>query len=169
MLPHMIGPAGSIESGQGTPTIEVTTTGLTPDSTVTATVDAGGFDRECGYGSTAASCTSIVLKKAEARKLNEYGALKPKDEEAKLDNFIVELNLDPTAQGYIISYNARTSRPGDAQKAADRTKNYLIRKRGLEPNRIVTVTGGSREDTTVELWIVPAGAPLPKPTPTAKR
>lgn len=82
------------------------------DSTVTATVELGGFDRECGYGSVAASCTTMVLKKVDARKLDEYGSLKPKEENAKLDNFMTELNLDPTAQCYIIAYNGRTSRVG---------------------------------------------------------
>jgi len=55
--------AGQIESGQGTSTVEVSTKDVDEDSTVTATVDLGGFDRECGYGSTAASCTAIVAKK----------------------------------------------------------------------------------------------------------
>jgi hypothetical protein len=55
--------AGQIESGQGTSTIEVSTKEVDENSTVTATVDLGGFDRECGYGSIAASCTSIVDKK----------------------------------------------------------------------------------------------------------
>jgi hypothetical protein len=55
--------AGSIESGQGTTVIEVSTKEVPADSTVTATVDVGGFDRECGYGSTASSCTTVVIKK----------------------------------------------------------------------------------------------------------
>jgi len=92
----------------------------------------------------------------------------PKDENVRLDNFMIELQSDPTTQAHIISYNARAGRPGDAQKAADRIKDYLIRKRGLDWSRLVTVTGGSREKPTIELWIVPAGAPLPKPTPTVK-
>jgi hypothetical protein len=160
--------AGAISSGQGTSIIQVDTSGLEGGSSVTATVEAGGFDRSCGYGSTAASCTSEVMKKAEAKKLDEYGTLTPKDESARLDNFMIELMSDPTAQAHIISYSASTSRPGDAQKAADRAKDYLIRKRGLDPSRVVTVTGGSREKPMVELWIVPSGAPLPKPTPTVK-
>lgn len=158
--------AGAISSGQGTATIEVDTSEVEGGSSVTATVEAGGFDRSCG--GTVSSCTTDVMKKAEARKLDEYGKLMPKDEEARLDNFMIELMSDPTAQAHIISYNASTSRPADAQKAADRAKDYLIRKRGLDPSRLVTVTGGSREKPTVELWIVPAGAALPKPTPTVK-
>lgn len=55
--------AGQIESGQGTSTIEVSTKEVDEDSTVTATVDLGGYPRECPYGSSAASCTTIVAKK----------------------------------------------------------------------------------------------------------
>lgn len=51
--------AGSIESGQGTSVITIVTTGLDPDSTVTATVDVGGYDRSC---STTASCSTSVTK-----------------------------------------------------------------------------------------------------------
>ena len=75
---------------------------------------------------------------------------------------------DPTAQAHIISYDARTGRPGDAQKVADRIKEYLLKRRGLDSSRLVTVTRGSRAEPTVELWIVPSGAQLPKPTAEVK-
>jgi hypothetical protein len=55
--------AGTIESGQGTASINVTTKGLEADSNITATVEAGGYDRDCGYGSTVGSCTGSVTKK----------------------------------------------------------------------------------------------------------
>ena len=54
--------AGTISSGQGTSTITVDTKELAAGSSVTATVELGGFDRECGYGSTAQSCTTSVEK-----------------------------------------------------------------------------------------------------------
>jgi hypothetical protein len=54
--------AGAISSGQGTSTVIVDTKGLTENTSVTATVELGGFDRECGYGSTVQSCTSSVEK-----------------------------------------------------------------------------------------------------------
>jgi hypothetical protein len=161
--------AGTIQSGQGTRTIKVDTSGLDADSTITATVEAGGFDRACGYGATVNSCTSAVLKRAEARKLSEYTKTTQKEEEARLDMFVIELQNDPTTQGYILSYHPRPNRPGEAQKAADKAAAYIIRKRGVEANRVVTVTGGSREQTTVELWIVPTGAQPPKPTAETKR
>jgi hypothetical protein len=158
--------AGTISSGQGTSTITVDTTGLTDNSSVTATVELGGFDRECGYGSTVGSCTTSVMKKPEARKLDEYGALKPADENARLDNFAIELTNDPTAQAYVIAYGGRTSRAGNAQKAAARAKAYMVTQRGLDAQRVVTVDGGYREQALTELWIAPMGALPPQPTPT---
>lgn len=158
--------AGSISSGQGMPTIEVDTSEVPPNSTVTATVDVGGFSRECGYGSTTASCTASVMKKAEARKMDEYGALKPIDENARLDNFAIELQNDPTAQGYVIAYGGRVSKAGDAQKTSIRVKDYLVKKRGLDAGRVMILDGGHREESTVELWIVPSGAEPPQPMPT---
>jgi PKD-like domain len=160
--------AGTISSGQGTSTITVDTTSLTENSSVTATVELGGFDRECGYGSTVGSCTTSVMKKPEARKFDEYGALKPADENARLDNFATEMMNDPTAQAYVIAYGGRSGQAGSAQKAADRAKAYLVTRRGLNAQRVVTLDGGYREQALTELWIAPSGAQPPQPTPTVK-
>lgn len=161
--------AGTIYSGQGTSTIAVGTEGLSDGETVTATVEIGGLDRECGYGSNAASCTTSVMKKPESRKLDEYSRVTPKEENERLDNFAIELQMDPSSQAYIIAYGGRASRAGDAQKAADKAKLYLVTKRGIDRGRIIEVVGGYREQPTIELWLVPSRAPLPKPTPTLKK
>src|SRR5437588_3701109 len=161
--------AGSIELGQGTSSISVSTRNLSDGETVTATVEVGGYDRECGYGQVASSCTTSVMKKPEARKLDEYGKLTSKEENDRLDKFTVELQQNPTAQGCIIAYGGSASRAGDAQKAADKAKNYLVNKRGLDSSQIVRIDGGYREQPAIELWIVPARAQLPKPKPTIKK
>lgn len=157
--------AGTIESGQGTSVIEVNTSEVPSDSTVTATVEVGGFDRECGYGSTVASCTSTVMKRPESRRFDEYGALKPNDENARLDNFAIELQNDPLVQGYIIAYGSRASRTGYAKKGAARAKSYLVKNRSLDPARVMVLDGGLREEPAFELWLVPSGAQPPAPTP----
>jgi hypothetical protein len=154
--------AGTISSGQGTSSITVDTTGL-GGQTVTATVDVGGFDRSCA---TSASCSTQVIQQAAPRKIDEYGNIRFNDEKARLDNFAIELQNDPTAQGYIIAYGGRTGRTGEAQRRADRAKDYLVNTRGISADRIVTVDGGFREDLTVELWIVPQGATAPTASPT---
>jgi hypothetical protein len=153
--------AGTISSGQGTSSITVDTTGVT--GTITATVDVGGYDRSC---STSNSCTVSFPAEQKARKVDEYGNIKFNDEKARLDNYAIELQNDPTAQGYLVCYGGRTGRTGEAQRRCDRAKNYLVSTRGIDASRIVTVDGGYREELTVELWVVPSGATPPPNSPT---
>ena len=155
--------AGTIKSGQGTSSITVDTTGLPNNSSVTATVDVGGYDRSC---STSDSCTTGITSEVLARKIDEYGNIRFNDEKARLDNFAIELQNDPTAQGYLVCYGGRRGRTGEAQRRCDRAKDYLVTTRGITADRIVTVDGGFREDLTVELWIVPSGATPPAASPT---
>lgn len=110
--------------------------------------------------------TTMVKKQAEARKIDEYGKIRLADENARLDNFVVELKGDPTVQGYLIAYGGRRSQAGEAKKAAARAKTYLVKKRKLKAQRLTTVDGGYREEPSYELWLVPAGAQPPQPTPT---
>jgi len=153
--------AGTISSGQGTSSITVDTTGVT--GTITATVEVGGFERNCNVTDT---CTTSFPAQPVARKIDEYGNIRFNDEKARLDNFAIELQNDPTAQGYLVCYGGRTGRAGEAQRRCDRAKGYLTSTRGIDASRIVTVDGGFREDLTVELWIVPSGATPPAASPT---
>jgi hypothetical protein len=155
--------AGTISSGQGTSTITVDTTG-TGGQTITATVDIGGFSREC---STSHSCTTSVTEKSvPAKKAGEYVTPDLKANTAILDDFIIQLMNDPTAQGYIIAYGGRTSRPEDAQKAADNATDYTMNKRKMDGAHTLAGVGGYREEPTIELWIAPDGAAPPMATPT---
>jgi hypothetical protein len=158
--------AGRIQAGQGTSRIETSAPGQADGDTVTATVEVGGFDRSC---SSTASCTAFVMRRPKPRKVDEYDNLPSKEENIRLDKYVIELQTEPRAQGYIIAYGGRTSRAGEAQKAADKARNYIVKKNGIEASRVVTVVTGYREQLTVELWIVPPGAPPPKPTPTVDR
>ncbi len=154
--------AGSIESGQGTPTITVGSAGIEGQS-VTATVDVGGFPREC---LTSKSGTTQVEMAVEARKIDEYGKTNLEDQMARLDNFAVQLQNEPNATAYIVSYGGRRSQPDEAQKTLDTTKNYLTKTRRMSPDRFTFINGGYREEPTTELWIVPAGATPPMASPT---
>jgi hypothetical protein len=147
--------AGTISSGQGTSSITVDTAGLA-GQTVTATVEVGGLDPACAR--TASCSTSVRPLPAQAVKFDEYGNIKFNDEKARLDNYAIQLQNQPGAQGYIIAYG---SCAGEAQARADRAKDYLVNTRGIDAGRIVTVDGGCRADLSVELWIVPTGATAP--------
>ncbi|HLL77086.1 MAG TPA: hypothetical protein VK421_17665 [Pyrinomonadaceae bacterium] len=155
--------AGTISSGQGTSTIRVDTTGA-GGQTVTATVDVGGFARDCA---TSASCTVSITKKGPpAVKFGEYATPDLSANKAQLDKWVRALELDPAAQGYLIAYGGRTSQPDDAQKAADNATDYTINVRKMDGARTLSGVGGYREQPTVELWIAPAGGLPPMATPT---
>jgi len=124
--------------------------------TVTATVELGGLDPVCSR--TASCSTSVTAPAAPATKFDEYGNIRFNDEKARLDNYAIQLQNQPGAQGYIIVYG---SCAGEAQARADRAKNYLVNTRGIDAGRIVTIDGGCRSDLTVELWVVPTGATPP--------
>ena len=155
--------AGTIKSGQGTASITVDPTSLPPGSSLTATVDVGGYDRSCN---TSASCSTAPWCPVVARKFDEYGVIAVGLEKFLLDNFTVELQNDPTAQGYLICYGGRRSRAGEARRRCERARTYLISTRGIEAPRVVTVDGGLRDALTLELWLMPSGATTPQPTPT---
>jgi hypothetical protein len=147
--------AGTISSGQGTSSITVDTAGL-GGQTVTATVEVGGLDPACSR--TASCSTQVTTPPALAQKFDEYGNIRFNDEKARLDNYAIQLQNQPGAQGYIIAYG---SCAGEAQARADRAKDYLVNTRGIDAGRIVTMDGGCRSDLSVELWIVPSGATPP--------
>src|SRR5688500_17247522 len=122
--------AGTITAGQGTASITVG--GLIPES-VTAAVDVGGYDPACTLST---SCTTAPFDPPTARKLDEYGVIRTGDEKQRLDNFTVELQNDPTAQGYLICYGARRGRAGEARRRCERARTYLISTRGIDAPRV---------------------------------
>lgn len=148
--------AGTISSGQGTSTVTVDTTNAGGQS-ITATVSIGGADPSC-TGTTASCTTGVKPPPKPALKFDEYGNIKFNDEKARLDNYAIQLQNDPTSTGTIIVYG---SCEGEAQQRGDRAKDYLVNTRGIEAGRITVIDGGCRTDLTVQLWIVPSGATAP--------
>jgi Bacterial Ig domain len=148
--------AGTISSGQGTSTITVDTNGAAAQS-VTATVSIGGADPTC-TGTTASCTTSIKPAPRPPVKFDEYGNIRFNDEKARLDNYAIQLQNDPTSTATIIVYGTCQ---GEGQTRGDRAKDYLVNTRGIEASRITVVDGGCSSDLKVQLWIVPSGATAP--------
>jgi hypothetical protein len=164
--------AGTITSGQGTPTITVDTANLAGQS-ITATLSVGGADPACS-GTTASCTTAVKPPKPVASQFDEYGNIKFNDEKARLDNYAIQLQNNPGSTGTIIAYG---SYEGEGQARADRAKNYLVNTRGIDAGRITTIDGGCRSALAVQLWVVPTGADAPaastdniiSPCPAARR
>lgn len=150
--------AGTIISGQGTDTIRVDTVGLA-GQTVRASLSMGGYNLEC----SAECAVSMPLPKPYSKKFDEFPDISRNDEKARLDNFGIELQNDPTATAYVIVYPGRSSKRGEVQHHSSRIVDYLVNSRGLDQRRIVTLVGPVRDELFVELWITPQGATPPNP------
>jgi hypothetical protein len=150
--------AGTIIAGQGTDTIKVDTKGL-GGQTVRASLSMGGYTLEC-----AADCAvSIPLPKIMGERFDDFGDLARNDEKARLDNFAIALQNDPTATGYVIVYPGTASKRRDVQDHFGRVIEYLVASRQIDQNRIKTIEGRKRDQLHVELWIAPQGATPPNP------
>ncbi len=99
-------------------------------------------------------------------KFDEYSNIPFSDEKARLDNFAIYLQKEePEFKGYIIVYAGRSTRSGGAQARAKRAKDYLVKVRGIEAARIVTIDGGCRDQLEVELYVLPAAMSPLTPNP----
>lgn len=74
----------------------------------------------------------------------------------RMDSFLVELQDNPSAQGYLINYGTNK----DISAREKLLRNHLSFRK-FDPVRIVFVRGGFRGEVKTELWIVPYGAELP--------
>lgn len=104
----------------------------------------------------------------ESSKVDEVANFNWEDLMARLDLYSVQLQNEPASSGYIIVYDGRRSRRGEAQGWMQCVKNYMVERRGMASNRIMIVKGGYRRNMTVEMWLVPPADSLPKATPTVK-
>ena len=166
--------AGEIIRGQGTSQIKVKLPGAGYQS-IKATVEVGGYSPECGNKESAASPDALLVM---PHKVDEFGDIYSGDMKARLDNFAVSLLADPTIQGYFIYYGGRfygkyggpkrLGRRGEIEARANWLRDYMLNQRGFNPNRIVMVNGGFREEWTVQLWLVPREGKAPVLTPTVQ-
>jgi len=108
---------------------------------------------------------------APTRPFDEFGDINCEDEMARLDNFAVSLQNEPSAKGLIVIYGGRRfrerlPRQGEAAARAARLKTYLVERRGIPKERVMVVEWGYIEKWMVQLWIVPQGATIPDRLPT---
>jgi hypothetical protein len=99
----------------------------------------------------------------KSRKFDEYPDIARNDEKARLDNFVIELQNDPGAAGYVVVYPRRAGKRGEAEQHFSRVIDYVVNSRDLDKSRLVTLVGPARDALHVELWVVPAGATPPNP------
>ncbi|MCA1588782.1 MAG: hypothetical protein LC734_00010 [Acidobacteria bacterium] len=149
---------GTIESGQGTPSITVRTNQADAGSNVTATVDIGGLDPGCDCPREA-NATGPVEGAPEASSLGEIGPVSNDEVRAQLDTFFAELQNNPNDQGYVITY-------GTPRQIAQRERLITnhIAFRQFDRSRITLVQGTDTGDgPRSRLFRIPPGATPPTP------
>jgi hypothetical protein len=130
-------------------------------------VDDGSSDPACRQSAqSVAVVTAPERKIIVAREFDECNKCTFDDQKARLDNLAVELQNDPSTRAYIIAYGGRYSPLAQVELLMKRARDYIVEQRGIDASRLVIVNGGFREDDSVELWVVPAGAAAPRATPT---
>jgi hypothetical protein len=161
--------AAKVISGAGTPTITVDSTGLGGQRVIAMLVVTaeGSTDPTCRQSAqSVAVVTAPERKVIVAREFDECDNCTFDDQKARLDNLAVELQNDPSTKAYIIAYGGRYSPIAQVEMLMKRSRDYIVEQRGIDASRLVVVNGGFREEDSVELWIVPAGAAAPRATPT---
>ncbi|HYG81792.1 MAG TPA: hypothetical protein VD861_15450 [Pyrinomonadaceae bacterium] len=155
--------AGTITSGQGTPTITVDTTGLGGQN-IKLTLEVGGLPESCAK---VGSCEAgVKLPPLVPHPLDRYRSLKFSDEKARLDNFAIAIQQEPTLRGYILVYAGEGDRP-ELRRRAKRIRSYLTNRRGVDAGRFFFVYSGDRKygpgGGYTELWVMPHEVKFPFP------
>lgn len=158
--------SAKITSGLGTSAITVDTTGM-GGQTINAKLDVsdGLYAAQCGQQLPVATIIE-TLPPIEAIKFDEFESKAFDDDKARLDQFAIQLQNTPDAQGYIIMYQGtdkNSARNRNVDTLSKRTLDYLVNTRGVDPSRIVITKWGTRPTTTYELWLIPPGAKTPVP------
>lgn len=102
-----------------------------------------------------------------ASKFDEFGALSPGDERARLANLAIVLKSQTHhSRAWIVVYGGKKDGMKAAVRRAKRIKHFLVRQ-GLASGRVLTMAAGTHDEPVVELWISSVGQRLP--TPSTKR
>src|ERR1051325_3043492 len=75
---------------------------------------------------------------------DQYGAIRWKDEKARLNNFAIQLQQDEKLVGYILVFDAVGGCAGEAQARAIRAKRYVVEHRGISWDRVIWRREGYR-------------------------
>lgn len=102
----------------------------------------------------------------EFKPFDAYSKISSADEQARLDNFSIWLRDQPQMKGYILVYASKDIPTRRALIRARRAKDYLVRRRGMNTNKIAIIDGGYREQFGIELYILPRDVGPPTPYPT---
>jgi hypothetical protein len=123
------------------------------------------------------SVICVSAQEIEAYKFTELSSLWRSETLREVDRFLFELIDNPQAKGFVIFYEGKYAcnsektkmllpRYGETACRVQAVRNHIKLRRTFPIDRILFIDGGFREEQTIEFWIVPKQAELPKPGPT---
>ncbi len=139
---------GTIVGGQGTKTLLVINT-LDPAETIIVTADVVTSE-DCHASESEAT---VHGDPPDPMLIDEFGNIGYEDIYARIDAFLVELQNNPSSQGYIVNY-------GKQKNIRNREKfiRNHINQRKFDFSRITFVNGGKEKEIRTRVWVVPSGA-----------
>ena len=106
----------------------------------------------------------VTLARGETRyrKFDELYGMNWEDTMARLDNYAIQLQNEPSTFGVVVVHGKQHGRRGQFLDWASCIHDYLINRRGISSSRIVLTEAQPWEAITVELWLsVEKGLPDP--------
>lgn len=154
---------GTILEGQGTLKIKIQTP--KDAASITATVQIESTE-PISYREVRDSCTFELVPTPVATKFDEF-SIKANCEDilARLDNYFINFQNDPTVSGLIAIYDKKESK-AVANANSIRTPIFQIltwmEMRRFDSSRINIIRAAGGENAKTEFWIVPLGATPPE-------
>lgn len=152
---------GTINAGQGTPTIKLVIPTDMTGTTLTAAVEVSS-SQPISYQTVGDSCAVSIIQIPKARLITEAGHkwLDDMHTDYNLAEFESALKNDPSSSGVIIYYgNKRAKR--EALGALREIRKWSSPR--FSNDRLTIINGGERDKTLFQFYYVPAGATFPSP------
>lgn len=150
--------AGTMKSRIDTSEIQLDITGL-GGMNLEITLETYLPDNSCK--STTKHSVEIGLPPPCGLPLDQYGDIRWEDEQARLDNFAIQILNSPTSRGLLTAFGGKRTYQDEAKLRLLRASNYLVQVRDIDPKRFIAVDAGYRVEFTMILTMVPAGAEIP--------
>jgi len=97
-----------------------------------------------------------------------YSDMSPNEETARLDLFVDQLaKRSPESKIHVIGYARPDDCTGEGIEPANRVRDQLVTKLGIDSRRITTTGGGHNSTVRIQLYITRPGEPRPLSTPDA--
>ena len=103
-------------------------------------------------------------QKPEAKLFDELAKnLNSEERSARIDALLSELSNNPNSKAVVVFYCGKKCYYGEFEAHIRGIKKMKLDARNFDSSRFVFIQGGYRNESLIQLWVVPDGAGLPLP------